>query len=50
MKDQKNNLIHINPGAAGNHGFHPIKTIVRFELDKGKIGQLEVIELGKRGI
>ena len=48
--DQKNNLIHINPGAAGNHGFHPIKTIVRFDLDKGKIGQLEVIELGKRGI
>jgi putative phosphoesterase len=49
MRDQKNNLIHINPGAAGNHGFHPIKTIVRFELDKGKIDQLEVIELGKRG-
>lgn len=50
MKDKRNNLIHMNPGACGNHGFHPIKTVIRFSLDKGKIEKLEVIELGKRGV
>lgn len=46
-----NNMLYINPGAAGNQGFHHIKTIVRFEiLPAGKeIKNLEVIELGKRG-
>lgn len=44
-----NNMLYINPGACGNHGFHAIKTIVRFEIAKGKIENMEVIELGKRG-
>jgi uncharacterized protein len=44
-----NNMLYINPGAAGNHGFHHIKTIVRFEINNGKIENMEVIELGKRG-
>ena len=44
-----NNLLYINPGAAGNQGFHTIKTIVRFEINNGKIEKMEVIELGKRG-
>lgn len=44
-----NNMLYLNPGAAGNHGFHPAKTLVRFSIAKGKIQQLEVIELGKRG-
>ncbi|HTE30643.1 MAG TPA: metallophosphoesterase family protein [Chryseolinea sp.] len=44
-----NNMLFLNPGAAGNHGFHVMKTIVRFELNKKKIESLEVIELGKRG-
>lgn len=43
------NMLYLNPGAAGNHGFHAIKTIVRFELSSGTIKNLEVIELGKRG-
>jgi putative phosphoesterase len=41
-------LLHINPGAAGIEGFHVVRTAVRFEIDKGVIGKLEVIELGKR--
>jgi putative phosphoesterase len=49
MPDKKFDLLHINPGACGNHGFHHIKTLVRFTLDKGEIKDLEVIELGKRG-
>lgn len=49
-KDPKyNNMLYINPGAAGNHGFHHIKTLVRFDLEKGEIKNVEVIELGKRG-
>ncbi|MBD3724955.1 MAG: metallophosphoesterase family protein, partial [Flavobacteriaceae bacterium] len=46
--DKKLNLIHMNPGAAGKHGFHQIRTMLRFEIDKGKIENLEAIELGKR--
>lgn len=38
----------INPGAAGVHGFHIEKTIVRFELTQGEIKNLEVVKLGKR--
>ncbi|WP_258105589.1 metallophosphoesterase [Marinoscillum sp. MHG1-6] len=47
--DKANNLIYINPGAAGIHGFHKVKTIMRFDLKAGKIENMEVIELGLRG-
>ena len=47
--DKEFNLLHINPGAAGKHGFHKVRTMVRFELDNGEIKNMEVIELGKRG-
>lgn len=43
------NMVFMNPGAAGNQGFHHTKTIMRFEVDGKKINNLEVIELGKRG-
>ncbi|HRW99192.1 MAG TPA: metallophosphoesterase family protein [Cyclobacteriaceae bacterium] len=46
---QFDNMLYLNPGAAGNHGFHHIKTIVRFELAEGKVQEMQVIELGKRG-
>ncbi|MEM6321201.1 MAG: metallophosphoesterase family protein [Bacteroidota bacterium] len=49
MPDPKHNLLHINPGACGVHGFHKVKTIVRFIVEDAKIDNLEVIELGKRG-
>ncbi len=49
-KDPKyNNMLYLNPGAAGNHGFHLIKTLIRFEIAKKEIKNVEVIELGKRG-
>jgi len=43
-----NNMLFVNPGAAGQHGFHVMKTIVRFEIAFGEIRNMEVIELGKR--
>lgn len=48
MYDDKYQLLHINPGAAGIHGFHKVKTFVRFTIDADKIKDLEVIELGDR--
>ncbi len=49
MPDKKLDLLHINPGACGIYGFHKIRTIVRFSIDKAAIEDLEVIELGLRG-
>ena len=46
--DKKLNLLHLNSGAAGKHGFHQIRTMLRFEIDKDKIENLEIIELEKR--
>jgi len=43
------NMLYLNPGAAGNHGLHHIKTIVRFEIIGKEIKNMEVIELGERG-
>ncbi len=48
MYDKKYNFLHINPGAAGIHGFHKVKTLVRFTIDGDKIKDLEVVELGER--
>jgi hypothetical protein len=44
MPDKKLDLLHINPGAIGTHGFHKARTMVRFEIDGKKIQNLEVIE------
>ncbi|MFD2568894.1 metallophosphoesterase family protein [Pseudotenacibaculum haliotis] len=46
--DEKLQLLHLNPGAAGKHGFHKVRTMLRFVLDKGDIKELEIIELAKR--
>lgn len=41
-------ILHINPGAAGVHGWHKMRTILRFTLDQGKVKDMEVVELGER--
>ena len=48
MRDATLNLLHMNPGAAGKHGFHSVRTMLRFTIDKKEIKDLEVIELSKR--
>ena len=45
MNDKINNLLFINPGAAGNHGIHQVKTIVKFIINEKKISDLKIIEL-----
>lgn len=47
--DRTNNLLFMNPGAAGIHGFHKVKTLLRFDIQEGKVLNLEVVELGLRG-
>ena len=47
--DDKINCLHMNPGAAGNQGWHTVRTIIRFSIDGKEIKNCEVIELGKRG-
>ena len=44
MPDKKLGLLHMNPGAVGKHGFHKVRTMLRFEIDGFKIQNLEVIE------
>jgi len=46
--DQKFNLLHMNPGAAGTHGFHKVRTMLRFDINGDKIENLEVVEIPKR--
>jgi uncharacterized protein len=42
-------MLYINPGAAGNEGFHHMKTLVRFDVLEREVRNLEIIELGLRG-
>jgi putative phosphoesterase len=49
MMDKKRHCLHMNPGACGKHGFHHMRTLLRFDVEKGRIENLEVIELGLRG-
>ncbi|MNK01746.1 Calcineurin-like phosphoesterase superfamily domain protein [compost metagenome] len=48
MYDKKINCLHINPGAAGNSGWHRIKTLIRFCISDEKIHTLAAIEIGNR--
>lgn len=48
MYDQKLQLLHINPGAAGKQGWHKVSTLIRFSIDKRDISNLEVIELANK--
>lgn len=47
-RDARFNLLYLNPGAAGIHGFHKVRTLLRFTLHAGRITNMEVIELGPR--
>ena len=47
MPDRQLDLLHINPGAAGYHGWQKVRTLIRLIVDNGSINSLEVIELGK---
>ena len=45
INDKKNNLLYINPGAAGEFGFHKKRTMINLEIINKEVKNLEVIEL-----
>lgn len=48
LYQEKYDVLHMNPGACGVHGFHQVKTALRFAIDKTEIKDLAIIELGNR--
>ena len=44
--DKTLDLLHINPGAAGQQGWQKKRTLVRLKLDQGNMSDCEIIELG----
>lgn len=46
--DKVKDVLYINPGAAGRHGFHKKRTMIRFEINGKEIENMEIIELGNR--
>jgi len=48
--DKKFNFLHLNPGAAGNKGFHVVCTALRFVIDGKDIRELEIWEMKRKEI
>lgn len=48
MMDKPLGVLHMNPGACGKHGFHQMRTMLRFTIDGEDIKDLEVVEIGRR--
>ena len=46
--DKDLDMLHINPGAAGYHGWQKERTLVKLVLDDGDMRDLQVIELGRK--
>jgi putative phosphoesterase len=40
--------LHLNPGAAGKHGWHKVQTILKFEIEGSDIKNMEVVELERK--
>ena len=48
MNDAERGFMVINPGAAGQYGFHTERTALRFHIDDSMIYDMEVYKLGKK--
>lgn len=48
--DKKLNFLHMNPGAAGNKGFHQVCTAMRFVIDGKDIRDLAIWEMKRKDI
>lgn len=46
--DKELDLLHINPGAAGQQGWQKVRTLVRLTIDGTDMRDCEIIELSKR--
>lgn len=45
MDDKANNMLYVNPGAAGLQGWQVVRTALRFKIESGKLKDMEVFEL-----
>lgn len=48
IPDKKGGFLHMNPGSAGRNGMHHVRTLIRFEIEGGRVNNADVIELGPR--
>jgi len=48
IRDDLFHVIHINSGAAGRHGFHKMRTLIRVSAAEGSLKNLRIVELGPR--
>ncbi|MDZ4838786.1 MAG: metallophosphoesterase family protein [Bacteroidota bacterium] len=48
QRDPKYKFLYINPGAAGLHGFHKVRTLIKLKIEEGKVLDIAVVELGPR--
>lgn len=44
IPDAKLNVLHMNPGAIGKHGFHQVRTLLKFKIEGANISDLNVVE------
>ena len=47
MDDKTNNMLYVNPGAAGLQGWQVVRTALRFKIENGKLKDMEVFELSR---
>ena len=47
MRDKRLDLLHFNPGAIGNKGFHKKRTRMKFQIKDGTISEVKVLEYDK---
>ena len=50
MYDEKFNLLHINPGAAGNSSFHKQITFIRMVIDGKEFKDMEIFQLDRHRV
>ncbi len=48
QNDPQNGWLHMNPGAIGLHGFHNMRTALRFEIQSGSVKNLEIVEWARK--
>jgi putative phosphoesterase len=47
--DEKRQCLHMNPGAAGRQGWHQVRTLIKFSIDRKNILDCAIVEIGRRG-
>jgi predicted phosphodiesterase len=45
---KEDGILYTNPGAAGRHGFHKVRTALKIVFENGKPVEVRAMELGLR--